>query len=105
MGRVVVTSSAAPGMQTARAALATARAEVEKGAALLPEQRRFHAEAEREARERHEAALRELDRAVQALPPTNWPLTNDAPRPAVTTFPPGPRMPAMAPTWPVPPTP
>jgi DNA recombination protein RmuC len=52
-------------------ALATARAEVEKGMALLAEQHRFHADANRELREKHDAALAELklanDRAMVAL--------------------------------------
>jgi hypothetical protein len=30
--------------------------------------------------------------AAQERPPTNWPLTNEAPRPAATVLPPGPRM-------------
>jgi len=53
------------------AALATARAEIGKGQALLEEQRRFQSDNERELREKHDAALRELratgDLAVAAL--------------------------------------
>ena len=51
--------------------LATARQEVEMGRVLLEEQRRFHADNERELREKHDAALAELrttnDRALAAL--------------------------------------
>lgn len=47
------------------------RAEVEKGNALLAEQRRFQTEAERELRSRHDQALAELrqtaDRSISAL--------------------------------------
>ncbi len=53
------------------AELATATAEVSKAAALLEEQRRFHAEQLRELRDKQEAALAELraagDRALAAL--------------------------------------
>lgn len=56
------------GLETA---LATARAEVEKGQALLAEQRRFHEDQTRELREKQETALREMreagDRALAAL--------------------------------------
>lgn len=52
-------------------ALASARAEVEAGAVLREEQRRFHADNVREMREKHDAALRELratsDQALLAL--------------------------------------
>lgn len=49
-------------LATEGAALATARAEVGKGVALLAEQRRFHLDNEREMREKQDAALSELRR-------------------------------------------
>ncbi len=53
------------------AALAGARQEVEMGRALLEEQKRFHADNERELREKHDAALVELramnDRTLLSL--------------------------------------
>lgn len=55
-------------VETERAGL---RAEVDKGIALLAEQQRFHADNERELREKHDAALAELrqagDRTVALL--------------------------------------
>lgn len=47
-------------LETERAGL---KAEVEKGVALLAEQRRFHEEGERNLREKHEAAVAELRQA------------------------------------------